>query len=192
MTDIRDRFQRSAPAAATGATPGTRGTSGPRRSRFDNVEPSRPRVPMLPPGLYAVEWLQGSPTRLRDGYKISLRVQAIEEGGAGVAPGHDQTVRVGDMVQVVQKTTNDTGMSAIVAMVMAFAGHETAADFHDSVSGALLEDCCEGIRDDLVGRVALVSVTRGKACVKDDAPTGDYYRNYDWASNGDAPIAGDL
>lgn len=172
-SDLASRFGKAAVAAAVAAP---RAQGGGRACKYDGIQPARQRLPQLPPGTYELRWAVAQPYRLGGGVKITFEVVEVADGGQGVAAGVDASVHAGSVVQVIQATANDTGLSQVVSMVMAFAGYEDGPSFFAEHDGRFIEDCSEGVSEALVGRRAYVQVTRGK-----DAQGGDYFRNYVWA-----------
>jgi hypothetical protein len=182
MVGIAGKFARPPAASATAVKR--------RASRYDGVSAASGRLPIPPPGTYQVEWVSAEETRNpgngNESCKINLKVLQIADGGKAVGE-KDRDVAAGDTVQCLQSVGTDAGAGRVKAAVMAAAGFDDEAAFDEAhPHGVFVEACSTGESEVLIGRTAFVRVMRGNPCLdKDKRPTGDYYREWEWAPDGE-------
>ena len=166
-----------APRAAATAAPKTAG------SRWDGIESTPPKLPILGKGTYRVRVIgcveTVNPGKGSTTFKATLSVVDALAGATNAA---------GDSVVVLEMTSGkaaQSGMGRVKAFVIAAAGFSDQASFNaytpdggfiDAVLGVANEFSARG--DTINGRLVDVEVAAGNAT----ADGADYYRVYSWSA----------
>jgi len=187
---IANKFRKS-----TGNAGGER-TAPARKSRYAGVKASVPRTGMPAPGVYRFRVLSceegHNPGKGTDSFKADLEIVGIAEGGDGHAIGDVVT-----FVQLLSGRAGPAGLGRTKALVLAAAGYDDEAAFDDFAGEGEFIDAVVGHRNryseaglTIVGRTVDCEVTRGRDIVNPttQAPTGDYYREFAWAPDGELGV----
>lgn len=178
-----------APPAAAPAPyypPPAAAPAGPPASRWAGIQSAQPRDPLPNAGAYRFR-LAGmvygfNPGTQTESSKVTLEVVG-SDGPEANKPGETVTV-----VNLLTGKAGLQGMPRTKAIVMAFAGCESDAEYNAFDPDGAFIDACHGRQNHrtaeaarMIGRLADSRVMRGND-VKDEHgnQTGDYYRNCQW------------
>jgi hypothetical protein len=154
-----------------------------KKSRYAGINAASPRDPIPEAGEYRLRVID-----IQEGYNEGAGTTSYKPTFEIVATSGPHKEGASVLIPwVVDGAKNaKANRERVKAFVMAAAGYEDEEEYNAFESDGEFIDSTAGAANDysgvatLIGRLVDVEVRKGNDVVKDDKPTGDYYREYAW------------